>query len=541
MKTLLSLILLSTAVPAAAIPIEQLKTDTKVLASDAFEGREPGSPGETKTIDYLVKRMTEMGLKPGNNGQWTQDVPTVSITTAPTPLQIAGGKAPMTLAYGPDQVVWTKRQTAEQALVNSPIVFIGYGINAPDRGWNDYEGVDVRGKTVVMLVNDADWWAPTSGKDAGPFNGKEQTYYGRYILKFEEAVRQGAAAAIIIHQEVPAAWPYSVVTSTWTGPQVDLDSPDKGMGRLAVEGWLSLDAAKRLFASAGLDLLALEKAAGQRGFRAVETGLTASTKLENTIARSNSKNVVGIIPGAKRPDEVVLVTAHWDHIGRCTPDASGDDICNGALDDAIGTAGLLAIAADVMKGPRPERSIAFLAVTGEEAGLLGSEYYARNPVFPLAKTVGGVNMDVLNVFGKMDGFTIIGAGQSELEAIATRLATAQGRRILPEDTPQNGFYFRSDHFSLARRGVPMLFGRGGGEVIGKPPGFGLAAQANYVAKQYHTPSDEYSDDWDWAGALQDLDMFRDFSLDLANRKDWPNWLPSSEFRAIRDASRKTAP
>jgi Zn-dependent M28 family amino/carboxypeptidase len=272
-------------------------------------------------------------------------------------------------------------------------------------------------------------------------------------------VRRGAAAAIIIHQEVPAAWPYSVVTSTWTGPQVDLDSPDKGMGRLAVEGWLSLDAAKRLFASAGLDLLALEKTAGQRGFRAVETGLTASTKLENTIARSISKNVVGIIPGAKRPDEVVLVTAHWDHIGRCTPDASGDDICNGALDDAI----------------------------------------------------------------------------------ATRLATAQGRRILPEDTPQNGFYFRSDHFSLARRGVPMLFGRGGGEVIGKPPGFGLAAQANYVAKQYHTPSDEYSDDWDWAGALQDLDMFRDFSLDLANRKDWPNWLPSSEFRAIRDASRKTAP
>jgi Zn-dependent M28 family amino/carboxypeptidase len=541
MKTLLSVILLSTAVPATAITVEQLKTDTKVLASDEFEGREPGSPGETKTIDYLVKRMTEIGLKPGNNGQWTQDVPMVSITTAPTPLQIAGGKAPMTLAYGPDQVVWTKRQVAQQALVNSPIVFIGYGINAPDRGWNDYEGMDVRGKTVVMLVNDADWWAPASGKDAGPFNGKEQTYYGRYILKFEEAVRQGAAGAIIIHQEVPAAWPYSVVISSWTGPQIDLDSADKGMGRLAVEGWLNFDAATRLFASAGLDLRQLEKAAGQRGFRAVETGLKASTKLENTIVRSNSKNVVGIIPGSKRPDEVVLVTAHWDHIGHCTPDATGDDICNGALDNATGTAGLMGIADDVLKGPRPDRSMVFLAVTGEESGLLGSEYYAKNPVYPLGKTVGGVNMDVLNVFGKMDGLTIIGAGQSELEAIATRLANAQGRKILAEAGPEKGHYFRSDHFSLARRGVPMLFARGGGEVAGKPPGFGRAAEDFYVTKQYHTPSDEYSPDLDWSGAVDDLLLYRDVGLELANSDKWPNWLPSSEFRAIRDASRKTAP
>ena len=528
------------ASPATAISVYQLKADTQTLSSDAFEGREPGSAGEVKTVDYIAKRMAAIGLKPGNDGGWTQDVPMVTITTTPTPLNFSGGKAAIALAYGPDAVVWTKRQIAQQTLANSELVFVGHGINAPERGWNDYAGVDVRGKTVVILVNDPDWQAMTSGKDAGPFEGRAQTYYGRYSYKFEEAARQGAAAALVIHQEAPAAWPYNVVLSSWTGPQIDLDAKDKGMGRVGVEGWLHHDAATRLLASAGLDLAKLEVAAKKPGFKAIDTGLKASATLNNTIANSASRNVLGVIKGSKRPDEIVVYTAHWDHLGRCTPDARGDDICNGAVDNASGIAGLLALADDFAKGPAPERSVLFLAVTAEEAGLLGSEYYAANPVYPLAKTVGGVNMDSLNVIGAMEGVTITGAGKSELEAMAARLAKAQGRTVRPEASPENGGYFRSDHFSFAKRGVPMLAAGSGGEVIGKPAGFAAATRSDYLAKRYHQPSDEYSDGWDWSGAVQDLKLYHNLGVELANAKSWPGWLPDSEFKAVRDASMKAA-
>ncbi len=534
---ILALLALLASVPAAAISVAQLKADTQILASDAFEGRRPGTAGETLAIAHITRRMAEIGLTPGNKGGWTQDVPMVTITAKPAALTIAGGSAPLSLAYGPDQVVWTKRQVAQQVLAASPIVFVGHGINAPERGWNDYAGVDVRGKTVVILVNDPDWQASASGKDAGPFEGRAQTYYGRYSYKFEEAARQGAAAALIVHQDAPAAWPYTVVLTSMTGAQISLDTADKGASRVGVEGWLQHDAAARLLAAAGLDLAKLEVAAKQPGFRAIATPLTVSTTLENSIVPSLSKNVIGMVRGRVRPDEFVLYTAHWDHVGRCAVDATGDDICNGAVDNAMGVAGLLALAEDFAKGPAPERSMLFIAVTAEESGMLGSDYYAANPVYPLAQTVGGVNMDGLNVIGPRDGLTITGAGKSELEAMAATLAAGQGRRIIPEATPEKGFYFRSDHFSFAKRGVPMLAAGSGGEVIGKPAGFAAAAELDYLLHRYHQPSDNYDPNWDWRGAVEDLTLYRDLGRSLANSSAWPNWLPGSEFRTIRDASR----
>lgn len=538
MRFILPLALLLTAAAAPPpIDVAQMQRDVETLASDAFEGRAPVTPGEEKTIAYLAQRMAAIGLKPGYNGQWLQPVPLVSITTDPAAqLGISGGKAPLALAMNSDVAVTTRLPQA-QVSVNSEIVFVGHGIVAPERGWNDYAGVDVRGKTVLVLVNDPDWRTPAMGKAAGPFNGRAITYYGRYTYKYEEALRQGAAAALVIHDDEPAGYPWGVIGTSVGRPSLGLDLGAAAPPVLQYQGWITRAAAARLLASAGHDLPWLEQAAAQKGFRAINTGLTGALTLDNKVARSVSHNVVGLLPGTKHPDEAVLVTAHWDHVGRCKADASGDDICNGALDNASGTAGLLALAGHFAKAPRTERSLVFLAVTLEEAGLFGSAWYADHPVVPLAKTVGGVNMDVLSMNGALDGFTITGAGQSELEALATRLAAAQGRRLVPEAMPEKGRYFRSDHFSLARQGVPMLMAIGGGELIGKPPGAALAAANDYVDNRYHQPSDEYDPKWDWGGAVQDLTLFAEFARTLANGRDWPNWLPDSEFRAIRDQSR----
>lgn len=538
---ILAALLLSAAAPAAAIDLAALKADTQTLSSDAFEGREPGTAGEAKTIAWLIERMKALGLGPGGkDGSWTQDVPLATITAAPTlALRVAGGREPLRFAYGSDMSLWTKRQVATSELADSPIVFVGHGISAPERGWDDFAGIDVRGKTLIFLVNDPDWQASQVGPGGGPFEGRAMTYHGRYIYKFEEAARRGAAAAIVIHDEAAIGWPWGVVQTSLSGPIIDIDTADHGMGRVAAEGFLTHDAATRLLASAGLDLATLEKAAKVKGFKPVDTGLTASALIENSITRSASKNVLGMVRGSRRPDEVVLVSAHWDHMGRCTPNARGDDICNGAVDNASGTAGLLAIAADVAKA-RPARSVVFLAVTAEESGLLGSKYYAENPVWPLGQTVGGVNMDSLNVFGRTDGFTITGAGKSELEAMALALAAKQSRRAVPEARPEVGGYFRSDHFSLARVGVPMLSAGSGGELVGKPAGSFAAAARDYGANRYHQPSDEYDAGWDWSGAVADLELYRDLTLDLARSNAWPNWLPNAEFRALRDKSRSRA-
>lgn len=545
MKTILLSLALLCSTSAMAVSVDQLKRDTQALSADSFEGRGPGTAGEAKTVDYIIARMTELGLKPGNKGRWTQDVPLASITLDPkVTLDITGGAAPIRLGYVDDMVMWTKRQVEKQVLDTSQMVFVGYGINAPERGWNDYAGVDVRGKTVVILVNDPDWETKAAGKDAGLFEGRAMTYYGRYDYKFEEAARQGAAAALIIHDTEPAAYPFTVLTSSAKGPRIDLDLPGKGMEKLGVEGWMTKPAATRVLAAAGLDLAALEAAAKIKGFKAVETKLAASAVLENTITRSASKNVMGMVEGAKRPGEIVLFTGHWDHLGRCAADKTGDDICNGAVDNASGIAGLLGIAGDfaagARAGKRPDRSVLFVAVTGEEAGLLGSRWYAENPVYPLGMTVGGVNMDSLNVIGRTDGVTITGAGKSDLEAIAAEIAKAQGRTVMAESTPEKGYYFRSDHFSFARLGVPMLAAGSGGEVVGKPKGYAEAQERDYEANRYHQPSDEYDPGWDWSGAIADLELYARMGAWLANGAEWPNWMPDSEFRAVRDASRETA-
>ncbi len=544
MKFVLLALLL--AAPAAAttpsgITDASLKADTAKLASDEFEGRRPGTPGGDKAVAYITQRFAAIGLQGGNHGRWTQDVPLVTITTAPTPLTLSGGDVgrigkQVTLAYGSDVVLWTKRQVATQTLANSPVVFVGYGITAPEKGWDDYAGLDVRGKTVVFLVNDPDWQTPAAGKDAGPFEGRAMTYYGRYTYKFEEAARHGAAAAFVIHDTEPAGYGWNVITTSWTGPQIDLDSPDKGMGRVGVEGWLTKAAAERMLAAAGKDLPSLTRAAQTKGFRAVPLGLTASATLTNSIDHSASKNVIGIVPGKRFPQETVLVTAHWDHLGRCPADATGDDICNGAVDNASGVAGVLALAQAFAAGPPPARTVVFMAVTGEESGLLGSRWYAEHPVYPLALTAGGVNMDGLNVGGRTHDITISGGGKSDLDATAALLAKAQGRYVAPEPSPEKGGYFRSDHFSFAKLGVPMLRAGSGIDRLdgGKPAG--QAAAADYTAHRYHQPSDNYDPKWDWSGAVEDLDLYYAVLRGLADSHAWPQWNPGAEFKAVRDAT-----
>ena len=540
MRPFIPLLLLATApalaqTGAPAISTETLKAVTQELASDAYEGRAPTTPGEEKTIRYLIERFSQAGLKPGNKGQWTQDVPMVEITAQDVrPLTFRGGKAPVTMAYRTDMVAGTYRVTPSIEVKDSPVVFVGYGVTAPEKGWDDYAGIDVRGKTVVILVNDPDW--QTMGKD-GPFEGRAMTWYGRWPYKFENAAKHGAAAAIIVHETEPAAYGWPVVQSSWTGPQYGLDEPGGHMDQSQVIGWMQLAKARELFASAGQDFARLSTAARRKGFKAVPLGVTMSTGFSNAIKRSMSKNVVGVLPGTSRPNETVLYSAHWDHLGRCDA-VAGDDICNGALDNATGTAGLVALAEAHVKAGPAQRSIAFVAVTAEESGLLGSRYYAANPVFPLASTVGGVNMDGLNVTGRTRDFVLTGAGKSEVEDIAVRLVTAQGRRVSPEPTPERGFYYRSDHFELAKLGVPMLYGKSGQDMVEGGAARGKTLAEDYVANRYHKPDDEYDGSWDWAGAVEDLGVYYRLGRQLAGTPGlWPNWYPTAEFRAIRDKDR----
>ena len=541
MRAALLPILLAAASTASAqtkpaISLDTLKTVTQTLSSDAYEGRAPATPAEDKTVAYLIERFKAAGLKPANNGSWVQDVPLVEIlATDVSPMTISGGKTPVTLAHRQDMVIATYRVVPKIEVKDSPIVFVGYGINAPERGWNDYAGVDVKGKTVVILVNDPDWEMP--GKD-GLFEGRAMTYYGRWTYKYEEAARQGAAAAIIVHDTEPAAYGWGVVQSSWTGPQLELDEKGDHLNESAAIGWMQLGKAKEIFASAGKDFTALAAAAKQKGFKAVPLGVTASVSFANTIRRQASKNVIGILPGTSAPDDVVMYSAHWDHLGRCDA-VKGDDICNGALDNASGTAALIALAEAHQKAGAAKRSLVFLAVTAEESGLLGSKYYAEHPVFPLARTVGGVNMDGVNIVGRTKDFVVVGAGKSELEDMIVPHVKAQGRVLVNEPTPERGYYFRSDHFSFAKLGVPMFYGESGEDLVEGGTAAGHAAAEDYVANRYHKPQDEYADSWKWDGAIEDLTLFYGLGRELADGDRWPNWYKTAEFRAIRDASRAT--
>jgi Zn-dependent M28 family amino/carboxypeptidase len=513
-----------------------MKGITKELSLDSYEGRAPGSAGEAKTVAYLIGQFTAAGLQPGNGDSWTQDVPLVEITANNvSALSIAdkAGKA-MSFAYGNEFVVGSYRETPRTEVKASEMVFVGHGIVAPEKGWNDYAGVDVKGKTVVVMINDPDFDSP--GLD-GPFGGKAMTYYGRWTYKFEEAARQGAAAVLIIHDDAPAAYGWNVVNSSWTGTQFLAQSKDKGASQTQANGWIQKGVAREIFAAAGQDLDKQMTAAKAKGFKAVPLGLTASVSFENQIARKASKNVIGILKGAKRPDEYVLYTAHWDHLGRCTPASDGDDICNGAIDNATGTAALVALAEGFNKAGAPDRSIVFLAVTAEESGLLGSKYYAENPVYPLSQTVGGVNMDAFSMAGPAKNLTVVGKGKSQLDAYLDAAAKAEGRTPEREPTPEKGFYYRSDHFSFAKLGVPMVYFEGGDDLVtgGKEAAKKIAD--DYEKNAYHSPKDEFKEDWDWSGVMADLRLYYRVGRMLAMTDAWPNWNEGDEFRATRDKSR----
>lgn len=521
------------------IDITLMQDATRTLASDEFEGRAPGSAGEVKTIAFMEGEFKKLGVQPGNNGSYVQKVPLVEIEAQNmTPMTIQGTGAnagqSMSLNLGSDFVGVTYREAEKIDLSGSEMVFVGYGINAPEKGWNDYAGVDVKGKTVVILINDADFGA--EGLD-GPFGGKAMTYYGRWTYKFEEAARQGAAAALIIHDTKPASYGWNVVESSWTGPQFYAQTANGNMDQTLFNGWMQMDTAQKLFAMGGHDLNAMMAAAKQPGFKAVPLDATASVSFTNRMARMDSHNIIGMIPGKTRPDEYVLYTAHWDHLGRCKPDATGDDICNGAIDNATGTAALLALAKAHQAAGAPDRTVVFLAVTAEESGLLGSAYYAANPVFPLAKTVGGVNMDALSVMPPARNIVVVGKGKSQLDGYLDKAAAMDGRTTDPDSNPQAGFYYRSDHFPMAKRGVPMIYFDGGDDLIDGGKARAEELSADYTKNRYHQPSDEFDENWPWDGVAADLKLYYRVGRMLADSTDWPNWNEGDEFRAARDKSR----
>jgi Zn-dependent M28 family amino/carboxypeptidase len=527
------------ALPQVEVPAlseATMKDVTRELSLDSYEGRAPGSVGEEKTVAYLISKYKAAGLEPGNNGSWTQDVPLIEITAKNvSALTIAdrSGKA-MSFAYGNEYVIGSYRETPKTDIKQSEMIFVGHGIVAPEKGWNDYAGVDVKGKTVVVMINDPDF--ENDGLD-GPFGGKAMTYYGRWTYKFEEAARQGAAAVLIIHDTVPAAYGWNVVNSSWTGTQFLAQSKDGGKSQTQANGWIQKSVAKEIFAAAGQNLDKQMAAAKQKGFKAVPLNLSASMNFENDIARKASKNVIGVMKGTKRPDEYVLYTAHWDHLGRCTAAADGDDICNGAVDNATGTAALVALAEGFAKAGAPERSVVFLAVTAEESGLLGSKFYAENPVFPLSQTVGGVNMDAFSMSGPAKNLTVIGKGKSQLDAYLEAAAKSEGRTPETEPTPEKGFYYRSDHFSFAKLGVPMVYFEGGDDLVTGGKAAAKAAAEDYEKNRYHAPGDEFDEKWDWSGVMSDLKLYYRVGRMLAMTDAWPNWNDGDEFRAVRDKSR----
>jgi Zn-dependent M28 family amino/carboxypeptidase len=515
-----------------SITTDDLISHIEVLASDSFEGRGPSSAGEVKTINYLKAAFEQYGLQPGNGESFFQEVPLVTITARPNAvLRVRGGGTTKRFSYGSEFMAWTLRVVERAELANSEMVFVGYGIVAPEYDWNDYEGVDVRGKTVVMLVNDPGF----ATGDSSLFNGRAMTYYGRWTYKYEEAARQGAAGALIVHETEPAAYPWTVVQSSWSGPQFGLVTPDNNMSRVAVEGWLTLETARAVFEQAGLDYDELKQDAVRRGFRAKTLPLTASITLRNAIERSVSNNVIAVLPGTDRADEYVVYMAHWDHLGRDTT-LEGDQIYNGALDNATGTAGLLDLAqAFASLDTRPSRSLLFLAVAAEEQGLLGSLHYATNPIYPLAKTVAVINLDGLNIWGPMRDITVIGYGNSELDDYLAAAAETQDRVLRPDPEPEKGYYYRSDHFSFAKQGVPALYADAGIDHVVHGEEWTLERRDEYTANNYHKPSDEYDPNWDLAGAVDDLRLLFRVGYRLANESSFPNWREGSEFRALRDS------
>ena len=515
---------------APGIGAETLMAGVERLASDEFGGRLPGSAGEALTVAWLTEQFSALGLEPGNpDGTWVQDVPLVGITPQPGDgLVVAAGGETRTLEPGADYVAATKHVVEAVSVQDAEFVFVGYGARAPEYDWDDFGDADLSGKILLFLVNDPPL--------ADAFGGPAMTYYGRWTYKHEVAAELGAAGSFVIHETGPAGYPWEVVGSAPWAESFDLIAADDNLGRAAVEGWVQRATAEALFEMAGLDFEAVRQQAAERGFEPLPLGVTGSLEIRNELRTIDSQNVAARLPGTDAPDEVVLYVAHWDHLGR-DETLVGDQIYNGAADNATGVAGLVEIARAFTLGEPPRRSVLFLAVTAEEQGLLGSRYYGEQPLYPAAQTVAALNMDVLNQWGRTRDLTIVGMGQSELDDVAAEVAERLGRVLQPDPEPEKGFYYRSDHFSFARVGIPAFYADPGVDYLDKPPGYGIEKRQEYTANDYHAVSDEVKPDWDLSGAVEDLTFLYRMGARLAAPGEWPAWSETSEFRAVREAQR----
>lgn len=523
-------------VPAAALAVldsATLMSHIRVLADDSLLGRQPGTLGEEKTVAYLTDRFKAMGLAPGNpDDTYIQQVPLVGITVTNAPtLTFSKEGQQRSLRWRDDYVAWTKHVVPQVTLSNSEMVFVGYGTEAPEFTWDDFKGVDVKGKTIVMLVNDP----PLA--DTSQFGGPRMTYYGRWTYKYDQGMKHGAAAVLLVHETQPAGYPFTVVQGR-ASEQFDLVTPDRNMSRSSIEGWITSEQADALFTMAGQNFAQLKAAAATREFTPVALGVTASVTLDNNLRTVDSRNVVAKIEGSDPvlKDEYVIYTAHWDHFG-IGEKVNGDSIYNGAFDNASGVAGLLNLAQAFQSlAVKPKRSMLFLSVTAEEQGLLGSQYYAVAPLYPLAKTVANLNMDELNQWGTTSDLIVVGLGSSELDDYARDAAAEQKRTLKGDAEPEKGFYYRSDHFNFAKLGVPSFYPNPGVDYVGKPAGFGLEKREEYTANDYHKPSDDIKPGWDMSGAVQDLQLLFSMGYRIGNAVKMPEWRVGNEFRAIREQS-----
>ena len=510
---------------------EKYKKHVVTLASDEFEGRAPGTAGGEKTKNYIASHFESLGLSSfGGSYLMPVNLTGINLNVDESYFNLSVNGEMLDLNYRTDVVYGTTRQIEEVNFDDSDLIFVGYGVNAPEYDWNDYK-VDVKGKTVVMLIND-----PGFELKGAEFNGKAMTYYGRWTYKFEEAARQGAAGVLIIHETAPASYPWGVVENGWSGEQLNLTFADRNLNRSALEGWITLETAEQLFAELGTSYDEMKSLALTKDFQPVTMeGMKLSSKMVNSIRTSDSHNVVGYVEGSEAPEEFVLIMGHWDHMGVDTS-LEGDQIYNGAVDNATGTAAVMHMAETFSKR-KPKRSVAFIGLTAEESGLLGSAYLVENAPFEYRNVIGGLNLDAFPAIGKSKDITIIGYGASELEAVLDKHASVQGKYLAPDKSPEAGFFYRSDHINFAKKGIPMIYADPGIDLVDGGIEKGLELARNYTANDYHKPTDEVRDDWDWEGIEQDMDIFTNFIDDLANSGEYPNWYIKSEFRALRDASR----
>jgi Zn-dependent M28 family amino/carboxypeptidase len=531
---------LNAAAPDSGVDPAGMLRDIKLLASDDFEGRLPGTAGEDKSVAYISEQFKKIGLAPGNpDGTYLQQVPLVGIQGTPSMLLTVAGR-PMAMQWRRDFVATTPRTVPHLSITNSPLVFVGYGVQAGEYHWDDYKGLDAHGKTLLMLINDPPVEDPRhpGQLDDKVFKGKAMTYYGRWTYKYEIGSKLGADAVLIVHETEPASYDWSVVEHSWSGEAFTLADPHGNADRVAVQGWITVDKAKELLTQAGQDFDALKARARTREFRPVELNATVSVTIDNKLREVSSHNVIARLAGSdpKLSREYVIYTAHWDHFGR-NPALQGDQIFNGAVDNASGVASVLEIArAFARTQPRPKRSILFLATTAEEQGLLGSKYYAEHPLYPLDKTLADLNVDIVGTWGRTRDLQVVGYGQNSLEDNLARVLKSEQRVLVPDRSPEKGSYFRNDAFSFARAGVPGLQTKPGVDAIGQPRGFGQRMNDDYEQHRYHSPADEVRADWDLAGAAQDMtDLYR-IGVELAGTRHWPQWRADSEFKAARAAS-----